>query len=175
MGEPCGLQSHGPYAVKHDPFAYFTDINGWNGTTFQPSTRCREHIVDYVELANDIASGAIPDYVFITPDLNHDMHDGTVAEGDTWLATEIPKLVATDVFAQGGVLFLLWDEGANDGDYPPFIAVSPNAKHGYSSPKAYDTSAYLKTVQAILGLELLPCAKYPDSIPIMSDLFRAAL
>ena len=26
MGAPCGLQSHGTYAVKHNPFAYFTDV-----------------------------------------------------------------------------------------------------------------------------------------------------
>src|SRR5437762_3380274 len=31
MGEPCGLTSHGRYAAKHNPFAYFDDINGWDG------------------------------------------------------------------------------------------------------------------------------------------------
>jgi len=28
MGAPCGLTSHGRYAAKHNPFAYFDDVNG---------------------------------------------------------------------------------------------------------------------------------------------------
>ena len=39
MGSPCGLTSKYPYEPKHDPFVYFDDINGWDGTRFQPSAR----------------------------------------------------------------------------------------------------------------------------------------
>src|SRR5215475_14664943 len=45
MGSPCGLTSHGRYAAKHNPFAYFDDINGWDGTAFHPDARCNAHVV----------------------------------------------------------------------------------------------------------------------------------
>jgi hypothetical protein len=175
MGAPCGLRSQGQYAVKHNPFAYFADINGSDGSVFQPSARCNEHIVDYSQLDADIASGQIPDYVFITPNMTNDMHDGSIATGDAWLSREVPKILATDAFKNGGVLFLLWDEGSSKGDDPPFFAISPNAKPGFVSHTEYDTTAYVKTEQAILGVEPVPCAAEPSTVPLMSDLFTMPL
>jgi hypothetical protein len=173
MGAPCGLTSHGTYAVKHNPFVYFADVNGWNGTTFAPGARCTDHVVDYGQLATDLAAGQVPDYVFITPDLKHDMHDGSIAAGDAWLAAEVPKILASSAYKNGGALFILWDEGSSQGDDPPFIAVSPNAKPGFVSKTSYDTSSFLKTVQAMLGVEPLPCADQPATVPTMNDLFTA--
>jgi len=175
MGAGCGLKSHGPYAVKHNPFAYFSDINGWNGSTFQPGARCTEHMVDYGQLDLDLAAGRVPSYVFITPNMIHDMHDGSIRDGDDWLAREIPKILASDAYRNGGVLFLLWDEGSGQGDDPPFIVVSPNVRPGFVSHVDYDTSSYLKTVQAILGVEPLPCAADPAKVSTMDDLFTVPL
>ncbi|MBV8762412.1 MAG: phosphoesterase [Deltaproteobacteria bacterium] len=178
MGSPCGLTSHGRYAAKHNPFVYFSDINGWDGKTFQPSARCNEHVVDYSELDKDIAAGTVPRYVFITPNLDNDMHDGSVAQGDLWLSQEIPKIMATDAYKNNGVIFLLWDEGSGTlgpGDDPPFIAISPLIKAGYTSTASYGTSSYLKTVQQILGVEDLPCATDRSTVSAMTDLFSAPL
>jgi phospholipase C len=178
MGDPCGLTSHGRYAAKHNPFAYFNDVNGWDGKAFHPEQRCNAHVVDYSQLDADIANHALPNYVFITPNLDNDMHDGSVQQGDTWLKNEVGKIVGTDAFNKGGVLFLLWDEGSGTfgaGDDPPFIAISPNAQAGLVSSTDYDTSSYLKTVQTILGIEPLPCGTDPTGTPTMSDLFTVPL
>ena len=171
MGAPCGLSSHGDYAVKHNPFVYFNDVNGWDGTAFRPGARCMDHVVDYSQFDADLAQGQVPDYVFITPNLISDMHDGSVAQGDAWLAAQVPKILGSDRFKQGGVLFLLWDEGSSQGDDPPFIAVSPNARAGFVSQTDYDTSAFLKTTEMILGVQALPCDPQPQSVPTMSELF----
>ncbi|HEY2512606.1 MAG TPA: alkaline phosphatase family protein [Polyangiaceae bacterium] len=175
MGAPCGLISHGTYAVKHNPFAYYRDINGWNGSGFSPSARCAEHVVDYAQLDADLASGELPDYVFITPNLIDDMHDGTVADGDTWLSHEVPKLLASSAYRKGGALFLLWDEGSDSEDDPPLIVVSPNVKKGFVSLVPYDTSSYLKTVETLLGVESLPCQQDGGTVKVMSDLFAASM
>jgi phosphatidylinositol-3-phosphatase len=175
MGAPCGLASHGNYAAKHDPFVYFDDINGWNGTSFSPGERCSTHVVDFSLLATDLASGDVPDYVFITPNLQHDMHDGSVAQGDAWLATVLPSIQSSPRYTRGGVLFLLWDEGSNETDDPPFISVSPNARAGFVSQVAYDASSFLLTTQNILGLDALPCAPDAASVHSMADLFSARL
>jgi phospholipase C len=178
MGAPCGLVSQGRYAAKHDPFVYFNDINGWDGKQFQPSQRCTDHVVDYSQLGTDIAANALPRYAFITPNLDDDMHDGSIQQGDQWLATEVPKLMATDAFTKGGVIFILWDEGSGSvspGDDPPFIAISPLAKGGYVSSAAYDTSSYLQTVRAVLGLADIECGPAPKKAAPMTDLFAVPL
>jgi acid phosphatase len=175
MGDPCGLASHDLYAAKHDPFVYFTDVNGWDGTEFAPGARCAQHVVDYSELAADLASGQVPDYVFITPNLVHDMHDGSIADGDAWLSTEVPKILSSDAFKKGGALFLTWDEGAHGADDPPFVVVSPNVTPGTVSQTAYDTSSFLLTVQKMLGVDALPCSADPAAVQSMDDLFAAPL
>jgi acid phosphatase len=113
----------------------------------------------------------VPDYVFITPNLTDDMHNGSVQDGDRWLSREVPKILASEAYRRGGVLFLLWDEGTLQKDDPPFIAISPNAKPGFVSHIDYDTSSYLKTVQTMLGLEALPCSSTPETASTMDDLF----
>jgi phospholipase C len=177
MGDTCGLHSHGRYAAKHNPFVYFNDVNGWDGTNFHPELRCNTHVVDYSQFDADVASGAIPKYVFITPNLDNDMHDGSVSQGDAWLANEIPKITGSPAFQNGGVLFLLWDEGGGTpaGDDPPFLAISAHAKPGFQSNADYDTSSYLKTVQNILGLPELPCRADPKTVTAMDDLFEVPL
>ena len=173
MGDSCGLSSHGEYAAKHDPFVYFDDVNGWDGKSVHPTQRCIDHVVDYSVFDADLASGKLADYVFITPNLIDDMHDGSVNDGDKWLSHEVPKILGSDAFNNGGVLFLLWDEGGGypQADDPPFIAISGNAKRGYVSQTAYDGSSYLKTVQTILGVDALPCSTTPSSVTTMADLF----
>jgi phospholipase C len=177
MGEPCGLTSHGRYAAKHNPFAYFNDINGWDGHAYHPEKRCNAHVVDYSQFDLDLAANQLPKYVFVTPNLDHDMHDGSIAQGDQWLANEVPKILNSSEFKNGGALFLLWDEGGGSpaGDDPPFLVVSPHAKAGYQSNTDYDTSSYLKTVQNILGVSELPCNPDPKTVSAMDDLFTVPL
>ncbi len=172
MGTPCGLTSHGRYAAKHDPFVFFSDVNGWDGHVFHPAERCAKHVVDYTQLEADIAHHALPKYAFITPNLDDDMHDGSIADGDAWLAREVPKIMGSDAYKNGGVLFLLWDEGGGlpAHDDPPFIVISPNARSGTRSETTYDTSAYLKTVEGILGVAPLPCGE-GRNVTAMTDLF----
>jgi len=177
MGAPCGLTSHGRYAAKHDPFVYFNDVNGWDGTAFHASGRCTEHVVDYRQLDVDLAHNTVPRYVFITPNLDHDMHDGSIAQGDVWLAHELPKILASDAFTRGGAIFLLWDEGGGTPamDDPPFVMISPRARRGFVSHADYDTSSYLKTVQTVLGLDALPCDTTASTVAVMDDLFSVPL
>jgi len=173
MGGPCGVDSKYPYEPKHDPFVYFNDINGWDGSAFHPEARCNEHVVDYSQLDADLQANQLPKYVFITPNMIHDMHDGSIADGDKWLSQEVPKILASDAFNNGGVLFLTWDEGGGypQSDDPPMIIVSPHAKRGYVSQTPFNASSYLKTVQTILGVQMLPCDPAQDGVQAMDEMF----
>jgi phospholipase C len=175
MGTPCTFVSTSLYKAKHDPFIYFDDLVSWNGTTGTATPRCQEHVVDYSELATDLASGDVPRYVFITPNIKNDMHDTNVATGDRWLAANVPQILASKAFQDGGVLFLTWDEGSLQSDNPPMIVVSPLAKKGLRNYAKLDTSSYLKTVERILGVDALPCDPSPETISTMDALFTAPL
>ena len=177
MGQPCGLTGQYPYEPKHDPFVFFDDINGWDGQRFQSSARCTSHVVDYSQFDADLASGSIAKYVFITPNMIDDMHDGSVADGDAWLSREVPKILASDAFNNGGVLFLTWDEGGGypQSDDPPMIVISPHAKRGYVSQTPFNASSYLKTVEKILGVQSLPCSQEADSVQSMDELFDTSI
>jgi phosphatidylinositol-3-phosphatase len=177
MGAPCGLVSQGEYATKHNPFVYFDDVAGWSGSKMMGSARCNEHVVDYSQLDKDLAAGTVPRYVFITPNMIDDMHDGSTADGDKWLSKEVPKILSSKAFNEGGVLFLTWDEGGGvpQSDNPPMIVISPQAKPGFVSHTDYSTSSYLKTVQQILGIDSLPCDSNGAQVHPMADLFTVPL
>ena len=45
------------------------------------------------------------------------MHDGTIAQGDTWLARHLPAILASSEYRSGTTaVFVTWDEGS--GGYP---------------------------------------------------------
>jgi acid phosphatase len=177
MGDPCGLTGKYPYEPKHDPFVFFDDVNGWDGKQFHPEQRCNAHVVDYSQLDADLQAGKLPKYVFITPNMKNDMHDGSVSDGDQWLSREVPKILASDAFNNGGVLFLTWDEGSGwpQADDPPMIVISPHAKRGFVSTTDYNASSYLKTVEKMLGLQSLPCNPQAASVQSMDEMFTVPL
>jgi phospholipase C len=167
-GQSCPMEESATYAPKHDPFVYFKDINGNVDST---AARCLAHVRPYSELAGDIASGSISRYNFITPNLCHDMHDCAVSAGDAWLQRNLPPILQSAPYKDGGAVFITWDEG-EDGDGPVgMILLSPKAKVGYANALHYDHSSLLKTLQEVFGVApLLRHAGDPNTLDL-SDLF----
>jgi hypothetical protein len=166
MGTPCRLAASGTYAPKHDPFLYFTDMQTAAGGL------CQSTNVDYSSFAADLASGQYR-YMWITPNLTNDGHNPIqqpatgLKDADTWASTEIPKIMASTAFTNGGVIFLTWDEAegrhGNPKDQIPMIVISPRiVSPGYTSAKPYSHKSYLATVEDMLGLpRLATVAKEP--------------
>jgi acid phosphatase len=80
MKSNCGLTSTSPYAVKHNPWAYYT----------QDRTNCSKFDVPSGtstsgNLHNDIVAGTLPNVGQVTPNLNNDAHDGSLATADAWM------------------------------------------------------------------------------------------
>src|SRR5207249_3224526 len=139
--------------VKHDPFVFFDDVTGSNNPA---DAYCIAHVRPYSELASDLSNNTVARYNFITPNVCHDMHDSCaplndeVKQGDVWLSTEVPRILASQPYAAKGVLFITWDE-AKTGDGPiGMIVLSPVAKGGvYSNRIQYTHSSTLRTVEEI--------------------------
>ena len=155
-GTDCPLTEVGSYKVSHDPFVYFDDVTQGNNPR---AARCIEHVRPYSQLPTDLVNDTVARYNFITPDVCHDMHDvcaplnDPVLQGDTWLSTEVPRIFASQAYANNGALFIGWDEG-KPGDGPiGMIALSPKARGGgYQNTFHYTHSSTLRTIEEIFGV-----------------------
>src|ERR1041385_258293 len=164
-----------PYAVRHNPFAYFDDVTGTNNPK---NAYGIAHIRPYSELARDLTNHTVAAYNFITPNVCNDMHDSCapisnqILQGDTWLSTEIPKLMNSSAYSNNGAILILWDEGTASSTIP-MIALSPFAKgNGYISTLHYTHSSTLRTIQEIF--HVTPLLRDAVNATDLSDLFWPA-
>ena len=169
----CPITEDGFYRPRHDPFVFFRDVAG--SPPSETAATCAAHHRPLSALSGDLASGDVSAYVFITPNLCHSGHgqsgcpnDNTQQSADQWLSESLPSLIAF-ANAQDGVVFLVWDEGAN-GQLLPFIAVGSHVKAGYASSVSYSHSSLLKSLEEIFGLPILPTVTTASDF---SDLFEA--
>lgn len=136
------LQNTALYAVKHNPFAYFGGA-------------CPANVVPLTNLESDLA-GAIPSFIWITPNLCNDTHNCSLAAGDRWLASTVTHITASTAWRAGGVLFITWDE--DDGSAANHVAtlvVSPTLRAVHPD-SAYTHYSLLATMEDRLGLPRLP-------------------
>ena len=87
----------GDYARRHAPWVSFANVPA---SSNQPFTAFP---TDYTTL---------PSLSYVIPNLQHDMHDGTVAEGDAWVREHLGGYV-TWARAHGSLLLVTWDEDEN--------------------------------------------------------------
>jgi len=171
MTTPCKLVDDGEYAPRHDPFLYFSDMD---------SGVCAQRNVDYAaEFAKDLAAGTYR-YMWITPNLLDDGHDPSkqptvgLKQSDDWLAKNVPLILQSDAYKNGGAIFITWDEaegrGSDDKDQVPMIVVSPLLKSpGFKSATKFTHASYLATVEDVFKLPRLNDAKTATSL---AEFFR---
>jgi hypothetical protein len=159
----------GDYAKKHDPFLYYTSVA-------RNRNLCRR-VVPFSQLATDEARGTMPRFLWVTPNLCHDMHDCSVATGDRFLAGLVPSLLAS--LGPNGVLFLTWDEGSSDsgccrsarGGHIATILAGPGALPGARLATPTDQYSVLQTIEDLLGLPRLryaACRCTPSLKPLLA-------
>ncbi len=96
MPTRCAATSSNTYAVKHNPWPYFTDSR----------RRCRRYDVPVGRpragaLHHDIQNASLPNVGFVIPNLCHDAHDCSLTRADSWLKTWVPKVLAGRDFRSG--------------------------------------------------------------------------
>jgi acid phosphatase len=128
----------GKYARKHVPWANFTNVPPEASAPFTAfSAR-----TDY---------GSLPTVSFVIPNLDNDMHDGTIAQADTWLATNLARY-ANWAVANNSLLIVTWDEDDNGpNNQIPTMIYGDNVRPGaYAEPiNHYNV---LSTVEQMYGL-----------------------
>jgi hypothetical protein len=154
MPRNCYRKNAGEYAVRHNPPPYYTTLK-----------ECETKDVPYTQLAGDLAAGTLPAFSFVTPNLIDDMHDGTIAQGDEWLRTNVPTILGSSEYQSGGtVLVITWDEGeggatnecATDttdiGCHVATIVVSPSTVAGTQSSTLFNHYSLLGSTEQLLGV-----------------------
>ena len=111
------------------------------------------------------------DFEMVIPNLCNDMHDCSVATGDAFLRSFVPRITDSPAFADS-VLFITWDEGTSSeggGGHVALVATSPLAPPGRTSGKAHDHYSLLHTIEEAWGL---PCLSNACGANDLADLFR---
>jgi hypothetical protein len=172
-GRTCPLSDQGKYTPRHNPMVFFDDVTSGEDPS---SVRCISHVRPLSELGPALGAGSVSGYVLITPDLCDDMHDAagcatsdTIRNGDAFLATLVPQILASAAFHHGA-LFITWDE-SDRGDGPiGMILLSPYAKGtGFASSTHHTHGSTLRTLQEIFGVRPFLCDAASETD--LADLF----
>jgi acid phosphatase len=126
----------GDYARKHSPWTDFRDVPA---VANQPLSA----------MPGDYAN--LPTVSFLIPNLCHDMHDCSIAEGDRWLAQNIDDY-ATWSRTHNSLLVVTFDESGPDPDnHIATFAVGQRVPAGPITERA-DHYRLLRTLEDLYGL-----------------------
>ena len=142
--------SAGDYARKHSPWTDFADVpaNANQPLSAMPT--------DYAQL---------PTVAFVIPNLCHDMHNCSIAQGDKWLRENI------DAYAQwalthDSLLIVSFDESESKGDHANHIATVAVGQRVVPGAVTERTDHYrlLRTLEDLYGLP--PLGQSAQAAPI---------
>ncbi len=152
MPGPCDPGFAGDYDVNHNPWAYFPS----------EAASCRAGDVPAGTtaggaLADDVRAGALPDVGLVTPNLQHDGHDGTPAQADAWLRTWIPLLMSGPDWRSGRLaVTVVFDEGETT-EQVPFVLMAPGLS-GVTISEQANQYALTRLIDAVIGAPPLRAA-----------------
>ncbi len=151
------------YAVKHNPMAFFADT-------------ALRNVYPLAQFFADLNNNTVGQYNWITPNQFNDAHSAlnggftyqgvhytgdqaSIAQGDNFLATVVPAIMASPAYQNNGVIIIWWDEteGGDDTNHTiPEIIISPLAKgNAYASSVNLNHSSDVKTMEEIFRLAAL--------------------
>ncbi|MCW2585375.1 MAG: phosphoesterase [Frankiales bacterium] len=121
MTSRCQRSAAGSYAVKHNPWPYFSD----------PAARRRCASADLPSgsyragpLHRDAVRGTLPQVGLLVPDICHDAHDCSLATADAWLRRWVGVLMAGPDWRAGRLAIVVtFDEVGGGGGGPLLTAV----------------------------------------------------
>lgn len=183
------------YATRHNPFVYFHSIID--------TAACAANDVPLDRLDADLSSAATtPSFSFIVPDLCHDAHDATCADGgpgglgaaDGFLKTWVPKITSSPAF-RDGLLMVTFDEAEDDssaccgeptGPNTPrpggtgpgggkigAVLLSPYITPGTATTQAYNHYSLLRSLEDLFSVNHLGYAAMDGLRPFGDDVLHA--
>jgi hypothetical protein len=137
-----------PYALKHNPFAYY-------------GGGCPPNVVPMSDLTSDLKVQT-PQLAWITPGMCNDGHDCGIARTDGWLSRAVPEIMRSKAWQQGAVLFITWDEGSGEDSQVALLVVARNVRGQFTMPLNH--YSLLATISDRLGVARLGQSKQATSL-----------
>jgi acid phosphatase len=139
------------YTRVRNPFVYYTDN----------ASRC--HDVPYPGsggLISALDGSTPPDFVWISPNLDNDMHYGSVQQGDAWLKANLAPVLTSSWFSGGSATVIVtMDENDKQstpaGGQVPFVVISSRAKGAGAVTTYGNLFGTLRSIDEVFGLPLL--------------------
>ena len=165
QGDPYGCyqgDGSGNYPWWHNAWRYFAEF----------SAQC-SHISNFSDLLSNLSSRDAADFQWVVPDLvNSGGDNGTMSSADTWLNGELPQIMATPWYREGGQVVILWGSGYDDpgsgnggadGGQVPTLVVSAHTEGMGAIPAPVNTAGVLHSIEQAYGLSYLGDAANPDN------------
>jgi phospholipase C len=157
---PCAAANFsGSY---HDPIRYYTNIGGQSS---DPNTFCNTHDVPLSTFLDDLNSGKLPEFSFVLPTNEQNMHNNSVSSGDAWARDFLTPILNSEQYKKGDTaIFFVWDEDTAI----PNVLLAPSIVPGsrVAAPEGNPISHFsaLRTWDEMLGLPLLADAAQAPSL-----------
>jgi beta-glucanase (GH16 family) len=115
-GGGCSIANaqSGPGDVNHEPWAYMTTWQADRRACAEAGLRARSPGDSQVIGALDAARP--PDFVWLTPNLRDDTHNGSIGQGDHYLRGLIGAVQKTSWYAHGGTVIVTYDEDEGEAN-----------------------------------------------------------
>ncbi|TLZ86064.1 MAG: hypothetical protein E6K05_00185 [Methanobacteriota archaeon] len=139
-GTGCGLNP--PRGEDHFPFLSFTTITG-------NASRCANLLPGS---SNEVISAfnAGTNFIWLTPNDCNNMHSCSVAQGDAWIASWVPALLAA-MAGKKAALLITFDEGYTTPPYVYTAFIGTAANLAYKSSAAYPHYSFAKLLEDVWG------------------------
>jgi phosphatidylinositol-3-phosphatase len=150
MTSNCLLTNSGRYAVKHNPWAYFTD-DRTNCAKFDvPSGTTTSGA-----LHNDIVSGTLPNVGEVTPNLDNDAHDGSLLAADNWIKSWMTQIFASADWKSGHLAIIITadEDNGSQGNRVLTTVIHPSQNHRVVSTAL----THYSWTKAMTDLAKAPC------------------
>jgi phosphatidylinositol-3-phosphatase len=161
---------HPLYVEHHVPFAFFNSIRN--------STSRSQQVQDFTNFSAsaDFSTTSVattPNFAFIVPNMNDNMHDGTAASCDSWMSTNVGIITASKAWtSRKCVLIAIWDETDHTtSEIVPciFYGSQGSVKVNVTSANAYSHYSLLATILWLLDLP--PVGMKEMTAPVISEAF----
>jgi acid phosphatase len=158
MSQPCSSDGGDGYDVNHNPWAYFPSETG----------SCKSYDVPAGTpaagaLVSDIRNGSLPTVGMITPNLDHDAHNGTLAQADAWLQGWMSVLMSGPDWRTGRLaIVVVFDEGETT-EQVPFVLIAPGIS-GVKMAASVNHYALTRLLDQFIGAPLLRQASGAASV-----------
>jgi hypothetical protein len=117
----CATENQDRYAVKHNPWAYFT----------AERRACRAHDVPLAPLWGDVRSGRLPNVGMVVPDTCHDAHDCDLSVADGWVRSLMTRVFDGRDWRSGhlAVVVTADEDDRSEGNRVLTVVVHPSQRH----------------------------------------------